>query len=464
MRPVLWVATWLTLASATSVLAQESKLQAEFRREGERLKEDCAALTTLLSCAATLVTGHPLHVALGSIAPQNGLGFGPALSMHFTPNERWRNSWSTDAIVAAGGAWRASTSFKAIQTNVQLPSVVAAGTAPSPALIRITEYPIVSGYVQAISLPTLTYYGIGDDTAEASKTTYGMKEVIVGGEVHVPVRNVARVLNMSLLGDLHGRLFDIRRGEEPDVPQIGERFDESSAPGLNTQPAFMQFGEGVRVRPMLFNDRLQLGYTFQLQQFISPQSGYSFNRWTVHLSHEVPIYRTGAPATRRETNNPNECSISPSNRDCPKVTRDRWGAAGFRFLASKSQVGDESVVPFYLQRTLGGSDINGSRALPSYADYRFRGPHLLLFQETFEHSVWGPIGLFLQADQGRVAAQNEALDVQGLKYSTTIGATLRAGGFPALTAAWGTGGREGNHVIITLDTSLLGGGSRPSLQ
>lgn len=464
MKRVFWIAAWLLLANVSSGFAQEGKLAAEFRREGEHLKRDCGSAKTLVSCATTLFIDHPLHVAVGMIAPQNGMTFGPALSTHFTPNENWRHTWGTDAVFGTSGAWRAGTYFKSIHTNVELPVVSAAGTAPSRPVIRITEYPVYAAHAQAISLPRLTYYGIGDDTSQASKSTYGMMQVIVGGGATVPLRHFVPALRMSLLGEINGRIVDIRRGEEADVPQIGDLFDESSAPGLSTQPAFAQFGEGARARPMLFNDRLQFDYSFQWQQFVSPQSAYSFNRWTVNLNHDVPIYHTGAPATRRDTNNPNECAISPSNHDCPSVTRDRWGAIGLRFIASKSQVGDDGAVPFYLQRTMGGSDIDGSLVLPSYTDYRFRGPHLLLFQETVEHSVWGPFGLFLRLDQGRVATQTESLDFNGLKYSTTVGATLRAGGFPAVIAAWSTGGPEGNHFIVTLDTSLLGGGARPPQQ
>jgi hypothetical protein len=49
-----------------------------------------------------------------------------------------------------------------------------------------------------------------------------------------------------------------------------------------------------------------------------------------------------------------------------------------------------SPVPFYFQQTLGGQDINRVMALPSYHDYRYRAPSLLLLQESFEHSIWGP--------------------------------------------------------------------------
>jgi hypothetical protein len=46
--------------------------------------------------------------------------------------------------------------------------------------------------------------------------------------------------------------------------------------------------------------------------------------------------------------------------------------------------------------------------------------------------------------------------------SATVGLTLRAGGFPMvnLSFSWGA---EGNHVIGTMNTALLGGSSRPSL-
>jgi len=440
---------------------QESRLHAEFRLEGEDLKGSCGSLKSIISCGTTLVTDHPFHVALGSIAPQNGMGFGPALVTHYTPNESWRNQWSSDAVFAPGGAWRAGSYFKAIHTDVDIPRVVSSGAATGP-VIRINEYPIYSAYVQAISLPKVLYYGIGDNTSVSDKTAYGITETIIGGSATLPFPKILPPLRLSAVLEANGRIFDIRSGK--DEPDITSRFDESTAPGLSTQPSFAQFGEAVRIRPSFVNDRIQLGYSFQYQQYVAPQSDFSFNRWTVDLNHEVPIYHTHGPSLRRETNGPNECFASPTDHRCPATTRDRWGTASFRLLASKSQVGDTGAVPFYLQRTLGGSDIDGNRALASYDDYRFRGPHLLLMQETLEHAIWGPFGFLLQGEHGKVAAQNQSLDFSGLHNTFTIGATLRAGGFPYVNASWSTGGPEGHHFILTMDASLLGSGGRPPLQ
>lgn len=461
MRLATCLIAGLVLAGSAPAYGQESRFGAEVRLEGEDLKESCGSIKSLTSCATTLVTDHPFHIALGSIAPQNGFGFGPALVTHFTPGETWRNQWSTDAIFAPGGAWRAGSYFKAIHTDVRIPQPVPSGTASAPT-IRINEYPIYSAYVQGISLPKVLFYGIGDDTSPANKTAFGMTETIIGGGATLPFARFAPPLKLSVLLEANGRIFDIRPGE--DEPDIASRFDDSTAPGLSAQPAFVQFGEAVRVQPAFANDRIQLGYTFQYQQFVSPQSGFSFNRWTLNLNHEVPIYHTHGPELRRETNGPNECFASPTDHKCPGTTRDRWGTASFRLLASKSQVGDSDAVPFYLQRTLGGSDVDGQRALASFPDYRFRGPHLLLLQETLEHAIWGPFGFLLQGEHGKVAAQNQSLDFKGLHNTFTVGATLRAGGFPVVNASWSTGGPEGNHFILTMDTSLLGSGGRPQLQ
>jgi hypothetical protein len=46
--------------------------------------------------------------------------------------------------------------------------------------------------------------------------------------------------------------------------------------------------------------------------------------------------------------------------------------------------------------------IDNFLALGSYQDYRFRAPNLLLFEETFEHSIWGPFGVKFMGDQGRL--------------------------------------------------------------
>src|SRR5207245_9343276 len=80
---------------------QESMLHQDFRHEADHIKEACGTFgfKKVGGCAAELVTDHPVHIALGSMAPQNGFGFGLAFVDHKTPNESWRLSWEIDSHV-----------------------------------------------------------------------------------------------------------------------------------------------------------------------------------------------------------------------------------------------------------------------------------------------------------------------------------------------------------------------------
>jgi hypothetical protein len=121
-------------------------------------------------------------------------------------------------------------------------------------------------------------------------------------------------------------------------------------------------------------------------------------------------------------------------------------------------------VPFYFQPTLGGSDINGNQALGSYQDYRFRAPNIMLVRESFEHSVWNlPIGVAFMADEGKVALKPGGLGGSPWLHSFSTGLTLRAGGFPQVYLLFAWGGSEGTHALANVNTSLLGGATRPSL-
>jgi len=75
MRRSVVLLLWL---ASTMALAQEGMLQADFRREGERVADACQGFSfkTVPGCAIELFTDHPLHIAAGSMPPQNGFGVG----------------------------------------------------------------------------------------------------------------------------------------------------------------------------------------------------------------------------------------------------------------------------------------------------------------------------------------------------------------------------------------------------
>jgi hypothetical protein len=265
-----------------------------------------------------------------------------------------------------------------------------------------------------------------------------------------------------VVGGVTGRFITIRPGRADDGPSIEQRYTGPTAPGLDAQDPFVELREGLRLAPSV--GRVQFDYAATLQQFrTSASTRSSFNRWSIDLDHQIPLYRGVSTTGARAFNSPNECAASAGTPACPPLqwSRNRQGSIGLRLLLVGSSAGDGNAVPFYLQPTLGGSDLNGERLLAAYDDYRFRAPNVIALQESIEHSLWGPVGVFAILEQGKVAERQGDLDFSGMKHSTSVGLTLRAGGFPMvnLSFAWGS---EGHHIIGAMNTSLLGGSARPS--
>lgn len=442
----------------------ESAMAAAFRREREAIAHSCGDFTfgALGACAYTLFTANPLHVSFGSIAPQNGLAFGPALVGHHTPNEQFRMTWSTDVVSASDGAWRAGAYVNFIHTNVVPPKpVFDEDAATEPA---VDTYPVYSLYAQAVSLDSLSFFGIGPTSAGDMRSSWAMRQTILGGRVLFPLRRTGR-FGIALTGGLNGRFIRVSDGDDPDVPGISQLFAPAAVPGLGDRRNYVQFSEGIRVNPSVWT-YVKPSYRIEFDQFVSG-SDRSFTRWTLDLMHEFPFYRLSSPSSRA-ANTPNDCSASVTEHACPSPSRNRYGALSFRVVAVGSRARDAAEVPFYLQPTLGGADINNTKLLTNFDDYRFRAPNLVAMQLTVEHTLVNiplprnftiPLGAFIMAEQGKVA---EEWGTGSFRRSYAAGLTIRAGGFPEVFLLFGWGSGQ-NHLSGSVNPALLGASSRPSL-
>jgi hypothetical protein len=522
MRSVLLMILLTVSAMAQTTAPQKaSAIHEEFRKEHERFSDSCLKLS-LVGCAQVLFTDHPLHIAVGSIAPQNGFAAGLALNTHHDATAAFLK-WDFDAVTSSNGSWRAGGFMKIIPVpkrtinTIITPHVGGSqpgpGASPSPtphqSNIEITAHPIFDIYAQAISLNKIGFFGLGPNTTTAGRTFFGMTETIAGGNAIVPFPKTGK-LNLSLLGEINGRFVDIRAAHGEPSPSIEQVYNAASAPGLSSQPGFIQFGEGLRFAPQL--EYLYLNYKVYLREFVAPSnSTFSFRRFTIDLGHEIPLYGhkkdnptgaalapvdprksplpkldVGAPAFQLK-NSPNGCAKQARSVDCPTiketicdaqdltdpnkkctevrsaVSRNREGSLGVRLVINESIASGGSVVPFYFQPTLGGSDINGSFALNSYQDYRFRAPNTLLLRETLDHTLYGPVGLTLIADQGKVALTRGDIEFSHLRHSFAAGLNVRAGGLPQIYFLFAFGGKEGTHFTGSINPALLGGSARPSL-
>lgn len=480
----------LLAASGSALNAQQpasSSTGPDNPSEAYKLQHSCFNFKGIADCAEELFTGQPLHIAVGSIAPQNGFGAGLAYVGHKT-TENWRTSWDMDAVGSVNGSWRAGVYLKLVNTYEKAPTVQfgTKGRNLKPNLTALPERPVINLYAQTITLNKVTYFGLGPSTIEVGRSFFSMRQTIVGASA---VKPFAARLSAAFYGEMNGRFVDIFASPNQPSPTIGALYTEATAPGLTTQPGTLQFGEGVRMRPVWFDDFLHLDYNLAYQQYVAPGSSFSFQRLTTDLSHQFAIFRkTTRILLPRDTNGPDECSTDQDSEngecsvdkfaqhhecltaqaaktpECKELSRDLQGSFGFRLFSALSMTPGSNVVPFYFQPTLGGSDINGTQSLSSYQDYRFRAPDVLLIRESFEQSLGSlPLGLVLMADEGKVALTRGGLGPSPWLHSFSTGLTLRAGGFPQVYLLFSWGGNEGTHTIANVNNSLLGGSARPSL-
>jgi hypothetical protein len=450
---------------------KESRVGSDFRRERAQLSS-CRKFDfgSLSSCGQTLFTGQPIHIAVGSLAPQNGVGFGLAFIEHKNFVNEWRLNWNVDAVGTGNGSWRAGAYMKAFRLPggriVPVNPAPAVGTTPSKARQSQPFYraaPLFNVYAESTSLNHIDYFGLGPDTTPAGKSAFGFTEPIIGAGAILPFAGPA---NVSLLGELNGRFPSVRGNHETKLRSIEQQYTEATAPGLARQPAYFQAGEGFRLRPSLFRDFLRLNYLFNFQQFVATDAHYSFRRWTADLGHEFPLYHNVRLVAARDQNGPDSCSAGPSTPDCPHISlsQNLEGSIGVRLLMVGSVANAGSVVPFYFDPTIGGSDVNGQPLLASFPDYRFRGPNVLLLRGTFEHSLWKlPAGFLFSVDEGRIGLRRDDIAFEHLRHTYTTGLTLHAGGLPVVYLLFAFGGGEGNHTTVSISNALLGGSPRPSL-
>jgi outer membrane protein assembly factor BamA len=76
----------------------------------------------------------------------------------------------------------------------------------------------------------------------------------------------------------------------------------------------------------------------------------------------------------------------------------------FRSNLAVSNTGTGSIIPFYLQPTVGGSDINSKVSLRGFPNYRFRDRNAVAVQVEYSVPIADPVGLLLFYDAGQVGS------------------------------------------------------------
>ena len=381
----------------------------------DELKRDCAAfrsgpeLTSFRTCLTDFFTAQPVHPIVESIVPGGGTGVGLNLTLD-SPKGNWQRQFTVNGAISFRDFWTAETKFTLAHPKF--------GGEWNTARDAFATHL----YIRARDLPRMPFYGLGPNSSEANLVDFSERDAFVGADVVNPLASW-----IGVGAKLEGIFPDVNGVHSPTVRSVDQYYTEASAPGLTQQPVFVHpeiFLHFHHADPVEFD--YHIGYSF----FEDTGTGhYSFRRFRADLHHNIYPERSGG---------------------IPK----RDSVLSLRGLLSMSDASAGNAIPFYLQETLGGSDINGDPTLRGFRDYRFRGPDLLLIQVQYERRIWNMLGVLAFYDTGKVATRKSDLDFTDLRHSFGVGMNVWAGAKVVFRAYVGLGSGEGAHPYFGIPAGL----------
>lgn len=430
MRAGIAIAVLLTL----SPLASASD---DWGKEKDQLTASCSNLfgdiRQIGSCGQFLFSsGMPLRLTIPqSIVPGGGVALG-ATYIHKLDITNWTDSTFT---LQGGSSLRSFWFGDAVLTLDHKKFI----------------HPLEPGdrfqikvYSHARGLPQMPFYGIGPNTSRDSIVNFSEQDISAGASVLNPINS----------------WLDIGGGVEYLKPQIGgvngasirsidQYYSEATAPGLTHQPGFVHYQ--VSAQPKYSWRRTSFNSEVSFHQYQDAgRGGYSFHKFRTDFLQKI------YPETQTE----------PTAGGAAKRKQPRYDSVlyiGGRFSAASPSAGN--VIPFYLQETLGGSDINNIATLRGFQDYRFRGPDLFSLQVQYERrllpapprgsprastlrSIAGALGILAFYDAGEVAASASNLNFSDVRQSFGFGLTFWSGEKVWFRAYIGLGSGEGSHTFV----------------
>jgi len=278
------------------------------------------------------------------------------------------------------------------------------------------------------SVNEISYFGPGPDSG-SSETTFGLSTTIAQGTYVTPMRR-----GFAAYGNVAGLHATPRPAPSGEL-STAQVFSDADAPGITQSTTYVMFGGGVLWRHP--EDEISTGYAT-----------------TIDLAVRRFAETSGAPYAFTRT------TVAWGNVYTPDTDFDAGAiAATARFIISTAGSGDR--VPFYLQPSLGGADIEGTVGLRGYSDYRFRAPDLWSTTVEYTRTVRDPVAVLVFYDVGRVANRAGDLLSGDIRQSIGAGVMLRVGGFAVaqMYVAWSG---EGSRFGVGGNTNALG--SSPTMR
>jgi hypothetical protein len=286
----------------------------------------------------------------------------------------------------------------------------------------------VEAFARTRNMPQLRYHGLGTETTREQVVNYRALDRSLG------VIGGVRPVNWLSVGTRIERLWpSLSAGTRPDIPSIETRFNDITAPGLAEQPAMthLQLFAIVTV-PSLDGEPRRYGgdYKATYGTFRDGGRGQSFRRIEAEVRERFAVPGPEARLT-------------------------------LHAFYSDSQADGANRVPFYMMRTLGGSNTllafrdvllggDDTRAsLRGFSTFRFRDHTVLLGQAEYRFTVRGPIVASVFVDAGKVGRRPSDLDLGPLRRNMGFSISAVSGLATLVRVDVGFGGGEGPHAFLS---------------
>ncbi len=372
---------------------------------------------TFFNCAESAFRNRPFHFYAQSIVPGSGVGGGGqyAPDLNFG---KWQNTLKATSVITIRQFWMAELKLSMLRTIKRDWNTAQEGLG-------------LNFYVHNRSMPLMTFYGLGPNTNVNNSVKFSLRDTAAGGELSTPVRGW-----LLVGGKFEGLWPNVSGVTGKNIISIEQQYTEQTAPGLTSQPPMIH--EQVYLRPHTrFLKRFEIDYSIGYNFYQDTDTGhFSFRRFEAILDHR----------------------FYPEKKRHGAVISENYFNVRWRYAASDASAGN--AVPFYLQETLGGSDIDNQPTLRAFRDYRFRGPNLMMVQAEYDRrlcrecnackdgimrTVCSHLGLLLAYDAGKVALRKSDLDFSRMHQSFGGGISIYAGKDVVFRIAVALGGGEGVH-------------------
>ena len=399
----------------------------------DQWKRNCSLLTDfkkkIFECGSSTFRSRPFHFLAQSVVPGSAVGGGGRYTQDFNEANGAQDQLQASSVITIRQFWLAELRFSSQR-------------AITGDWNKSGESLGLNLFVRNRSSPVMTFYGLGPDTNVDNSVKFSQRDTSAGLEVTTPFPGLSW---LSAGGKLEGLWPSVGRVTGSNVVSIDQKYTESTAPGLTSQPPFVH-GQ-LFLRPHTrFLARFEINYKVAYGFYQDSDTGhYSFRRFEANLEHR----------------------FYPEKRKHGGVIEQNYFSVRWRYSASDTSSGN--AVPFYLQETLGGSDIDNQPTLRAFKDYRFRGPYLLMVQAQYDRkvcqacapckegiirTVCSHLGLFLGYDAGNVALKRGDLDLSKMRQSFGGGTAIYLGKDVVFRMAVALGGGEGTHPYFVIPNVL----------